>query len=222
LEQGDPLLSPTGNGDVAPAPMEDNADIDKVPASINRYLQEYQRAGIQFMYSSVIQDKGCVLGDDMGLGKTVQLISLIAALLTKTGTGLDELEIKRHRNKIVKALKAKEESKHHALLYGTGFGVKGESAVALNADVKMPSFTPILIVVPPSVAQNWQVSQIILTNLSPLGFYWSIVIAKPMQELTEGPTEPHVKKMNTFCGLLIWQTCHVLHLFCGLHLSNTI
>jgi SNF2 family DNA or RNA helicase len=45
----------------------------QVPASINRYLHEYQRMGIQFMFSSVIEGKGCVLGDDMGLGKTVQV-----------------------------------------------------------------------------------------------------------------------------------------------------
>ncbi len=34
----------------------------QVPASMNRYLRDYQRAGIQFMYSSVIEGKGCVLG----------------------------------------------------------------------------------------------------------------------------------------------------------------
>lgn len=79
---------------------KDNGDVHQVPASINRYLKEYQREGVQFMYSSVIRGEGCVLGDDMGLGKTVQLISLIAALLKKTGTGMDALEIHRHRRKV--------------------------------------------------------------------------------------------------------------------------
>ena len=45
---------------------------------------------------------GCVLGDDMGLGKTIQIISLIAALLKKTGTGMDQLAIKEHGNKVKK------------------------------------------------------------------------------------------------------------------------
>lgn len=44
-------------------------DHDQIPASINRYLQNYQREGVQFVYSSVANGKGCVLGDDMGLGK---------------------------------------------------------------------------------------------------------------------------------------------------------
>jgi hypothetical protein len=39
-------------------------DGHRVPASINRYLKDYQRTGIQFMYSSVIEGKGCVLGGE--------------------------------------------------------------------------------------------------------------------------------------------------------------
>ena len=54
-----------------------DGDIDHVPASINRYLKGYQRVGIQFMYSSVIHGKGCVLGDDMGLGKVSIYISIL-------------------------------------------------------------------------------------------------------------------------------------------------
>ena len=54
-----------------------DGDIDHVPASINRYLKGYQRVGIQFMYSSVIHGKGCVLGDDMGLGKVRIYISIL-------------------------------------------------------------------------------------------------------------------------------------------------
>ena len=42
----------------------------KVPAAINRYLQEYQRYGIQFVHSLLVRGIGCILGDDMGLGKT--------------------------------------------------------------------------------------------------------------------------------------------------------
>ncbi|CAM9892341.1 unnamed protein product, partial [Sphacelaria rigidula] len=52
--------------------------------SINRYLREYQRDGVQWMYGKFMEGKGGVLGDDMGLGKTVQTISLISAILRKT------------------------------------------------------------------------------------------------------------------------------------------
>lgn len=46
---------------------------DRVPYTINRYLRDYQREGIKFMYNSYRRSRGCILGDDMGLGKTVQV-----------------------------------------------------------------------------------------------------------------------------------------------------
>ena len=83
----------------------------------------------------------------------MQMISLIAALLKKTGTGLDLLEINQHCNKVKKALQAREESKHQALL--TGFGIKNDVDDALET-IEAPRFTPILIIVPSSVVENWQ------------------------------------------------------------------
>lgn len=92
---------------------------DSVPYTINRYLRDYQREGIRFMFNSYRRSRGCILGDDMGLGKTVQVmnqrilqkynsvllfictdgffcfcdvlqvIALLAALLQKTGTWED-------------------------------------------------------------------------------------------------------------------------------------
>ncbi|CAM9716800.1 unnamed protein product, partial [Hapterophycus canaliculatus] len=61
----------------------------EVPASVNRYLKDYQREGVAFMYKRVRHadgPKGVILADDMGLGKTVQTISLLLALLKKSGT----------------------------------------------------------------------------------------------------------------------------------------
>lgn len=48
-------------------------DGDKVPYTINRYLRDYQREGVRFIYNNYIRSRGCILGDDMGLGKTVQV-----------------------------------------------------------------------------------------------------------------------------------------------------
>ncbi|KAM7391442.1 hypothetical protein PAMP_022131 [Pampus punctatissimus] len=62
---------------------------DKVPYTINRYLRDYQREGIRFIYNNYIHSRGCILGDDMGLGKTVQVIGFLAAVLHKTGTWED-------------------------------------------------------------------------------------------------------------------------------------
>ncbi|XP_051875135.1 DNA excision repair protein ERCC-6-like 2 isoform X2 [Pristis pectinata] len=60
-----------------------------VPHTINRYLRDYQRDGVQFICKHYFRGNGCILGDDMGLGKTVQVISFLAAVLHKTGTRED-------------------------------------------------------------------------------------------------------------------------------------
>ncbi|XP_011477274.1 DNA excision repair protein ERCC-6-like 2 isoform X2 [Oryzias latipes] len=65
------------------------SDEDRVPFTINRYLRDYQREGIKFIYKNYIRSSGCILGDDMGLGKTVQVIGFLAAVLHKTGTWED-------------------------------------------------------------------------------------------------------------------------------------
>ncbi|KIR53088.1 DNA dependent ATPase [Cryptococcus gattii Ru294] len=67
----------------------------RIPASINRFLREYQRAGAKFLYDAYKQGRGAVLGDDMGLGKTVQIISFLSAIMRKTGTYLDHQRRKR-------------------------------------------------------------------------------------------------------------------------------
>lgn len=57
-------------------PLElSDADGDRVPYTINRYLRDYQREGVSFIYNNYICSRGCILGDDMGLGKTVQVES---------------------------------------------------------------------------------------------------------------------------------------------------
>lgn len=45
----------------------------QVPYTINRYLRDYQREGVLFIYNSYVKARGCILGDDMGLGKTIQV-----------------------------------------------------------------------------------------------------------------------------------------------------
>ena len=63
-------------------PLELNhIDEDKVPYTINRYLRDYQREGVRFIYNHYVHSKGCILGDDMGLGKTVQVKSTSDVIL---------------------------------------------------------------------------------------------------------------------------------------------
>lgn len=45
----------------------------EVPSSINKFLREYQRDGVQFFYERWKEGRGGVLGDDMGLVRYVKL-----------------------------------------------------------------------------------------------------------------------------------------------------
>ena len=46
----------------------------KVPSSINKYLREYQRDGVRFLFRQYTQKQGGILADDMGLGKVTHQI----------------------------------------------------------------------------------------------------------------------------------------------------
>eukprot|EP00058_Branchiostoma_floridae_P015028 XP_002600516.1 hypothetical protein BRAFLDRAFT_205490 [Branchiostoma floridae] len=67
----------------------------QIPATINRYLRDYQREGVQFLYRQFERGMGAILGDDMGLGKTVQVISFLSAVLGRTGTREDIINFKK-------------------------------------------------------------------------------------------------------------------------------
>ncbi|XP_067378352.1 DNA excision repair protein ERCC-6-like 2 isoform X2 [Channa argus] len=81
---------------------------DRVPYTINRYLRDYQRDGIRFLFNNFICSRGCILGDDMGLGKTVQVIGFLAAVLQKTGTWED---IKNNRPQFLQSQMPSNQSK---------------------------------------------------------------------------------------------------------------
>ncbi|KAM4615933.1 DNA excision repair protein ERCC-6-like 2 isoform 2-T2 [Polymixia lowei] len=90
--QEKPLFSSSLKHTRASVPLvlsQSGGDVEKVPYTINRYLRDYQREGIRFIYGNYTRSRGCILGDDMGLGKTVQVIGFLAAVLHKTGTWED-------------------------------------------------------------------------------------------------------------------------------------
>ena len=119
-----------------------------VPASINRYLREYQRVGTKFLASRIlVANEGAILGDDMGLGKTIQIVALLSALLGKEGKERD----RRRRGEKRKAVEA-------ALAWRRGKEMNGYLDGTLGEETKMPEVherAPILIVVPASVIDNW-------------------------------------------------------------------
>lgn len=65
-----------------------------IPASIARYLRDYQVEGTAFLHELFVYQRGGILGDDMGLGKTVQTAAFLAAAYGKTG---DQRDYKRMR-----------------------------------------------------------------------------------------------------------------------------
>ncbi|KAK4053639.1 hypothetical protein OIO90_003878 [Microbotryomycetes sp. JL221] len=54
----------------------------EIPTPVNRFLREYQREGVDFLYSQYSKGMGGILGDDMGLGKTIQVIAFLSAVMT--------------------------------------------------------------------------------------------------------------------------------------------
>ncbi|KAI0270605.1 P-loop containing nucleoside triphosphate hydrolase protein [Gloeopeniophorella convolvens] len=69
----------------------------RVPSALSKHLRPYQREGVRFFYERYALGRGAILGDDMGLGKTLQTISLLAALMRKSGTPADK---DRRRNRV--------------------------------------------------------------------------------------------------------------------------
>eukprot|EP00522_Entomoneis_paludosa_P011126 CAMPEP_0172442048 /NCGR_PEP_ID=MMETSP1065-20121228/2519_1 /TAXON_ID=265537 /ORGANISM="Amphiprora paludosa, Strain CCMP125" /LENGTH=1289 /DNA_ID=CAMNT_0013191709 /DNA_START=35 /DNA_END=3904 /DNA_ORIENTATION=+ len=123
----------------------------EVPASMARYLGEYQKRGVEFLFQSISMHKGAILGDDMGLGKTVQTVALVAALLGKTGTGEDLLSIQQRMCEFAERKKKKQDAELEALRNGA---VYTEPVTDEEPLVKSQWF-PILVVAPSSVLSNW-------------------------------------------------------------------
>ncbi|XP_052090388.1 DNA excision repair protein ERCC-6-like 2 [Mytilus californianus] len=109
----------------------DEMPVIQIPATINRYLRDYQRMGIQFMYNHYKNGQGCILGDDMGLGKTVQVIGFTSALMRKHGNRIDML---KHKPKFIRQMSDNKKN--------------------LEDDETAP-MDPFLIIGPGSVLYNW-------------------------------------------------------------------
>lgn len=112
----------------------------EVCAYLNSYLFDYQRKGVEFLFSAYERNTGAILGDDMGLGKTIQVIAFLSALLHKHGDARDIetwtalLQQRRERFSKSDVVGHPEDA---------GFCFSGEMA-------------PILIVMPASLLQNWE------------------------------------------------------------------
>lgn len=87
------------------------------------------------------------------MGKTVQIISLLASLLRKTGTGKDAIELKRRRCLIAQKMREMNAARDEALLY---YGVNVASTDKFEVEgLVLPERAPILVIVPPTIVHNW-------------------------------------------------------------------
>ena len=68
-----------------------------IPASIARYLRDYQVEGVAFLHELFVYQKGGILGDDMGLGKTVQVAAFLIVAFGKTGDARDAKRMRKMR-----------------------------------------------------------------------------------------------------------------------------
>lgn len=99
-----------------------------------------------------------ILGDDMGLGKTVQMISLVAALLKKSGTGLDSIELHRRAKLSLERSSRLELAKQEALREGRiSAKTQGDDGWPnVVKELGLPAWGPILIAAPNSVVPHWE------------------------------------------------------------------
>lgn len=122
-----------------------------VPAPINAFLRDYQRDGVKFLWDKFNEGKGGLLGDDMGLvpnfvnfsairltlsqGKTIQIISVLSAIMKKTGYSSDKGRRRKHVAQLQNSVEWKSSRK------------------LPDANATWPTA---LIIAPSSVAMNWE------------------------------------------------------------------
>ncbi|EJU00345.1 hypothetical protein DACRYDRAFT_23259 [Dacryopinax primogenitus] len=99
-----PAFLPTSAQSTIGALLLDPETGTQVPASINRFLRDYQRDGVRFFWNCWKEGRGGVLGDDMGLGKTIQVISFLAAITRRTGDARDADKRRKHVLKLQRRL----------------------------------------------------------------------------------------------------------------------
>lgn len=90
------LKRPSKSYDGTPIPPLLPGERHSVPATINRYLRDYQRAGVRFFYERWCEGRGGVLGDDMGLGECNTVFLVHAGIFTSFSIEASHLMIFVH------------------------------------------------------------------------------------------------------------------------------
>lgn len=99
-----PIIENARFDDSTTTPIRMDVDdmVGEIPASVARYLLDYQKAGVKWLFRQYALGIGGILADDMGLGKTVQAVALVAALIGLKGSRKIDGNRKRERAKRAK------------------------------------------------------------------------------------------------------------------------
>ena len=117
-----------------------------------RVLHAHQVEGVVWMHRTLLTSGGCILADDMGLGKTLQTITLISALLGKTGVRSDDMPATltpRHNRAASSSMRSSGSAAASA-------AASGSCAPSFPPELagRIPG-APVLILCPSSLKSNW-------------------------------------------------------------------
>ena len=127
------------------------------------------------------------------VGKTVQVVALLAGLLKKTGTKLDALVIKARQDHVAKRQAERQLQKQQALEHGRLL----TDDIDIKEGLTLPQWSPILIIVPPSVEQHW------LRDLATWGYfaatsYGTSGLDSALEQIRTGYSEIFVLRRSCF------------------------
>jgi SNF2 family DNA or RNA helicase len=92
---------------------------------------------------------------DQGLGKTTQILSLLTGLYRKSGTAMDLAAIQRRKNIVREILQSRKRNRLSALLEGGRLDADSNEP-DWKTELDLPDWYPVLIIVPPTLIQNWK------------------------------------------------------------------
>lgn len=140
------------------------------------------------------------LGDDMGCGKTVQVMSLLSALFEKTGTALDVLAIQKRKELVKAFVQQRKRDVETALLQGRVMEASKSQDFSITQEMQLPArWWPVLIVVPPTVLENWQNEFARFTHFS-VAIYSDRGRDAALAQVTSGMAEVLLTKRSTYAN----------------------
>jgi hypothetical protein len=145
-----------------------------IPACMSRYLKQYQRDGVKWLWQLYKNNSGGILADEMGLGKTIQTICFLSAVFGKTGS------------RLMDGKRASDITKHRA-----------RQRKAWQACSTKPYVPPALLIMPASLIGNWEGELKRWGNWATVTYH-SGKKAAALKQAEEGTAEIVITTFDTF------------------------